>query len=57
MTASIIGVEYAYLLLWTIAFSILATMVVQKSRGPAGQADELLRVDRQGYRQIEDHRK
>lgn len=29
-TASVIGAEYAYLLLWTIAFSILATMIIQE---------------------------
>ncbi|MFW6000426.1 MAG: Nramp family divalent metal transporter [Halorubrum sp.] len=35
-TASVIGAEYAYLLLWTIAFSILATMVVQEMSARLG---------------------
>ncbi|OIB58144.1 Nramp family divalent metal transporter [Natrialba sp. SSL1] len=29
-TASVLGAEYAYVLLWTIAFSILATIVLQE---------------------------
>ncbi|NUB89874.1 Nramp family divalent metal transporter [Haloterrigena sp. SYSU A121-1] len=35
-TASVIGAEYAYLLVWTIAFSILATMVLQEMSARLG---------------------
>lgn len=35
-TASVIGAEYAYLLLWTIAFSIIATMVLQEMSARLG---------------------
>ncbi|KDE58991.1 manganese transporter [Halostagnicola sp. A56] len=35
-TASVIGAEYAYLLLWTIAFSIVATMVLQEMSARLG---------------------
>ena len=35
-TASVIGAEYAYLLLWTIVFSILATMVLQEMSARLG---------------------
>jgi len=35
-TASVIGAEYAYLLVWTIAFSILATIVLQEMSARLG---------------------
>ncbi len=35
-TASVIGAEYAYLLIWTIAFSILATIVLQEMSARLG---------------------
>ncbi|NKE35484.1 Nramp family divalent metal transporter [Natronococcus sp. JC468] len=35
-TASVLGAEYAYLLVWTIAFSILATMVLQEMSARLG---------------------
>ncbi len=35
-TASVIGAEYAYLLLWTIAFSVIATMVLQEMSARLG---------------------
>jgi manganese transport protein len=35
-TASVIGAQYAYVLLWTIAFSILATMVLQEMSARLG---------------------
>ncbi|ELZ11462.1 Nramp family divalent metal transporter [Natrialba aegyptia] len=35
-TASVIGAEYAYVLVWTIAFSILATMVLQEMSARLG---------------------
>ncbi|GAB7017900.1 Nramp family divalent metal transporter [Halostagnicola bangensis] len=35
-TASVIGAEYAYLLLWTIAFSIIATLVLQEMSARLG---------------------
>jgi NRAMP (natural resistance-associated macrophage protein)-like metal ion transporter len=35
-TASVIGAEYAYVLLWTIAFSILATIVLQEMSARLG---------------------
>lgn len=35
-TASVIGAEYAYLLVWTIAFSVLATIVLQEMSARLG---------------------
>ncbi|ARS89351.1 Nramp family divalent metal transporter [Natrarchaeobaculum aegyptiacum] len=35
-TASVIGAEYAYLLVWTIAFSIVATIVLQEMSARLG---------------------
>src|SRR6056297_1513 len=35
-TASVIGAEYAYVLVWTIAFSILATIVLQEMSARLG---------------------
>ncbi|WP_290815817.1 Nramp family divalent metal transporter [Halovivax sp.] len=35
-TASVIGAEYAYVLLWTIVFSIFATMVIQEMSARLG---------------------
>ena len=35
-TASVIGAEYAYLLLWTIVFSVFATMVIQEMSARLG---------------------
>jgi manganese transport protein len=35
-TASVIGAQYAYVLLWTIAFSIIATMVLQEMSARLG---------------------
>ncbi|AGB38210.1 Nramp family divalent metal transporter [Natronococcus occultus] len=35
-TASVLGAEYAYVLVWTIAFSILATMVLQEMSARLG---------------------
>lgn len=35
-TASVIGAEYAYLLLWTIAFSVVATIVLQEMSARLG---------------------
>lgn len=35
-TASVIGAEYAYLLIWTIAFSIFATIVLQEMSARLG---------------------
>ncbi|AGB30190.1 natural resistance-associated macrophage protein [Natrinema pellirubrum DSM 15624] len=35
-TASVIGAEYAYLLVWTIAFSIIATIVLQEMSARLG---------------------
>lgn len=35
-TASVLGAEYAYLLVWTIVFSILATMVLQEMSARLG---------------------
>ncbi|MFU8869546.1 Nramp family divalent metal transporter [Natronococcus sp.] len=35
-TASVIGAEYAYVLVWTIAFSIVATMVLQEMSARLG---------------------
>lgn len=35
-TASVIGAEYAYVLVWTIAFSVLATLVLQEMSARLG---------------------
>ncbi|WP_290816148.1 Nramp family divalent metal transporter [Halovivax sp.] len=35
-TASVIGAEYAYVLLWTIVFSVFATMVIQEMSARLG---------------------